>query len=223
MITSRWLVLYFITLFADLVLIGLNMDAFRYATKPLLVPLLAAYFLSSSADVPGKQRMWMYGALFSCFLGDVLLMFDTLFLPGLGSFLVGHLFYITFFLTIRYSNPPVPYCKYPLVFLNAAIIIGFILFLMPYLGNLAIPVIVYSLVISITVQSVIHAFHYRHQPAAWYCLIGAILFMLSDSLIALGKFYHPLPAGGILVMLTYGLAQAGLVHGSVKYYLQPQR
>lgn len=215
---SRWLVLYFLTLLADLILISLNMDSFRFATKPLLVPLLAVYFLSADSMMPGKQRAWMYGALLFCLLGDVLLMFDHLFLSGLGCFLVGHIFYIIFFLTIRYSNPPVPYCKYGWVFLNAAAVIGYILFLVPYLGTMVIPVIIYSLVISIMLQSVIHAFHFRYQRMAWYCVMGALLFVLSDSLIALGRFYHPLPGGGQLVMLTYGLAQAGLVYGAVQYY-----
>ncbi|MBC9933678.1 lysoplasmalogenase [Chitinophaga qingshengii] len=215
---SRWLVLYFLTLLADLILISLNMDGFRFATKPLLVPLLAVYFLSADSMMPGKQRAWMYGALVFCLLGDVLLMFDHLFLSGLGCFLVGHVFYIIFFLTIRYSNPPVPHCKYLWVFLNAAAVIGYILFLAPYLGTMVIPVIIYSLVISIMLQSVIHAFHFRYQRMAWYCVIGALLFVVSDSLIALGRFYHPLPGGGQLVMLTYGLAQAGLVYGAVQYY-----
>nr|WP_295869011.1 lysoplasmalogenase [uncultured Chitinophaga sp.] len=215
---SRWLALYFVTLFADLVLISLDMDSLRFATKPLLVPLLAVYFLTAGATVPARQKAWMYSAMLFCLLGDVLLMFDHLFLPGLGCFLAGHVFYIFFFLTIRYSNPPVPLCKYHWVFLNAAAVIGYVLFLMPYLGSMVIPVIIYSLVISIMLQSVIHAFHYRYQRMAWYCLGGAMLFVLSDSLIALGRFYHPLPAGGQLVMLTYGLAQAGLVYGAVQYY-----
>ncbi|NLR65166.1 lysoplasmalogenase [Chitinophaga varians] len=215
---SGWLALYFLTLFADLVLISLNMDSLRFATKPLLVPLLAVYFLTAGEAMPAKQKAWMYGAMLSCLLGDVLLMFDHLFLSGLGCFLVGHIFYIIFFLTIRYSNPPVPFCKYHWVFLNAAAVIGYILFLIPYLGNMLIPVIIYSLVISIMLQSVIHAFHFRYQRMAWYCLAGAVLFVLSDSLIALNRFYHPLPAGGQLVMLTYGLAQAGLVYGAVQYY-----
>ncbi|PSL49075.1 putative membrane protein YhhN [Chitinophaga niastensis] len=220
MLKSKWLILYFVTLLADIIFIALDMDTFRYATKPLLMVILAVYLLGSGVKMPGSSRPLLLLALFFSFGGDVLLLFDKFFLPGLGSFLLAHVMYIAFFLKIRYSNHPIPLCKYPLVFLNAAVVIVFILFLLPYLGSLAIPVIIYAITISITVQSVLHAFHFRQQPAGWYCIIGAVLFLVSDSLIATGKFYHPLPYGGILVMLTYGIAQWGLVYGSIRYFTE---
>ncbi|NSL89657.1 lysoplasmalogenase [Chitinophaga solisilvae] len=218
MLKSRWLLLFFVTLLADISLIAMHMDSYRYATKPLLMVILAVYFFQNSSLVPRSQRIMMYAALFFSFSGDVLLLSDHLFLPGLGSFLLAHLCYIGYLLRIRYSNPPVPLCKYPVIFLNAAAVIAFILFLLPTLGNMTIPVIVYALAISIMLQSALHAFHLRSQPAGWYCVLGALLFVISDSLIATGKFHGPIPGGDILVMLTYGLAQAGLVYGGARHY-----
>ncbi|CAL1520886.1 lysoplasmalogenase [Chitinophaga sp. MM2321] len=218
MLKSKWLILYFVTLLADLTLIGLQMDAYRYTTKPLLMLILAIYFFQAEITIPKGHRSLMLAALLFSFLGDVLLMFDHLFLPGLGSFLVAHLFYIAFFLKIRFSGTPRPLCKWGLVILNAAVIIGFILFMFPHLGSMTIPIIIYSIVISITLQSVLHAFRFTIHPAGWYCLAGAILFICSDAMIAIGKFYHPITAGGIWVMLTYGIAQWGLVYGSVRYF-----
>ncbi|HVI48323.1 MAG TPA: lysoplasmalogenase [Chitinophaga sp.] len=218
MLKSKWLIIYFITLLADLILIGLQMEPYRYATKPLLMLILAVYFLSARTPMPQNRRLIMFAALLFSFAGDVLLLFNNLFLPGLIAFLCAHICYIVFFLKIRYTNPPVVLCRYPLIFLNAALLIGFIMFMLPYLGSMLIPVMVYCTVIFIMVQSVLHCFHFRTQPAAWYCMTGAVLFMISDSLIAVDKFYHPLPAGGIWVMLTYGLAQCGLVYGSIKYF-----
>lgn len=218
MLRPRSLIIYFLVLLADILLIAFDKDSCRYATKPLLVVLLAIYVLYADVKIPRSFRIFLLMALFFSSLGDDLLLFNNLFLPGLGSFLVAHIMYIIFFLKIRYSNLPVPFCKYPLVFLNAAVVIVFILFLVPYLGSLTIPVMVYALALSITVQSVLHAFHFRRQPAGWYCMAGAVLFLISDSLIAVGKFYHPLPGGDILVMLTYGFAQWGLVYGSTEYF-----
>jgi uncharacterized membrane protein YhhN len=218
MLRPKHLIIYFLVLLADILLIALDLDSYRFATKPLLMILLAVYVLYTDVKIPRTYRILLLLALFFSSLGDDLLLLENLFLPGLGSFLVAHLMYIFFFLKIRYSNPPVPPCKYHFVFLNAAVVIVFILFLVPYLGSLTIPVIIYSTTISIMVQSVLHAFHFRRQPIAWYCMAGAVLFLISDSLIALGRFYHPLPGGDILVMLTYGLAQWGLIYGSTEYF-----
>jgi len=194
----------------------------RYITKPLLTVVLGMYVLSESGFIKRSYLPFLLLALLFSFTGDVLLMFDQLnpayFLGGLGSFWLAHLMYIAFFLKIRYSNPPVPLCKYPWIFLNAAFLIGFIIYLLPSLGDLKIPVIIYAITICITVQSSLHAFHHGWQKAGPYCVSGAVLFLLSDSLIALGKFVAPLPANGVLVMITYGLAQWLLVTGAVMYF-----
>lgn len=212
------LIVYFIVLLADILLIAFDKEAYRYTTKPLLMILLAVYVLYTDVKMPRSYRAFLLLALFFSSMGDDLLLFPNLFLPGLGSFLLAHIMYIIFFLKIRYSNLPVPMCKYPFIFLNAAVVILFILLMVPYLGSLTVPVIIYAFALSITVQSVLHAFHFRRQPAGWYCIIGAVLFLLSDLLIAVGKFYHPLPGGDIVVMLTYGFAQWGLVYGSTEYF-----
>lgn len=212
------MIIYFVLLLADVLLIALGKEEYRFCTKPLLMILLAVYVLYADVKMPGSFRAFLLLALFFSSVGDDLLLFNSLFLPGLGSFFVAHIMYIVFFLKIRYRNLPVPLCRYPYIFLNAAVVIAFILFLLPYLGSLAMPVILYAIVISIMLQSVLHAFHFARQPAGWYCLIGALLFVISDGLIATGKFYHPLPGGDILVMLTYGFAQWALVVGSTAYF-----
>ena len=216
--SPKSLIIYFLVLLADILLIAFGKDDYRYATKPLLMVLLAVYVLYTDIKIPRPWRILLLLALFFSSLGDDLLLYNHYFLAGLGSFLVAHIMYILFFLMIRYNNPPVPLCKYPLIILNAAVVILFILFMTPYLGSLTIPVIIYAVVISIMVQSALHAFHFRQQRAGWYCITGAVLFLLSDALIATGKFYHPLPGGDILVMLTYGFAQWALVYGGTEYF-----
>ena len=46
--------------------------------------------------------------------------------------------------------------------------------------------------------------------------IGAIFFMISDSILALNKFYQPIPFSNISIMLTYALAQYLIVLGILK-------
>ncbi|MET6998965.1 lysoplasmalogenase [Chitinophaga defluvii] len=221
MLKSIWLVLYFITLLADLIFVGFDMGAIRFTSKPLLMVLLALYFMSNTGHVRAIYRYLLLAALAFSFGGDVLLMFDgrgmTFFIAGLGSFLLAHMMYILFFLKIRYTNDPRPDCHYFAAFITEAIVIAFIFFMLPYLGDMTIPVIIYAIGISFTLLCALHAFRLQQQTAGWYCILGAILFIISDSLIAVGKFYQPIPLGGVLVMLTYGLAQAGLVYGSTRY------
>ena len=46
---------------------------------------------------------------------------------------------------------------------------------------------------------------------------GAALFMTSDSLLALNKFYSPIGMGGFLIMLTYCSAQYLIVEGALRH------
>ena len=47
--------------------------------------------------------------------------------------------------------------------------------------------------------------------------MGAILFVVSDSLLAFNKFFAAFNNAGLIIMLTYGLAQLFITEGAVKY------
>lgn len=215
-----WTILYFVVLLADLIAVATDAHALRYITKPLLMPLLAAGLLAAIHRLrPAIFRNLLLTALFFSWAGDILLLWDQYFLPALGSFLLAHLAYIGFFLKVRYTNYPLPLCKYPLIFLTEAIVLSFLFFMFPYLGKLAIPVVIYAIAISFTLLCVMHAFRFKEQPMGWYCIGGAILFICSDAMIAVARFYHPFPTAGICIMFTYGFAQWALINGSTRYLL----
>ena len=44
-------------------------------------------------------------------------------------------------------------------------------------------------------------------------MIGAIFFIISDSLLAINKFYFPLPYSAFWIMSTYSFAQYFIVSG----------
>ena len=75
------------------------------------------------------------------------------------------------------------------------------------LGEMLIPVAVYGITIS-TFGSVA-LLNYRNEKSTenLWLLVGALLFILSDSLIALNKFYEPHDIYGVSIMITYILAQ----------------
>jgi len=57
----------------------------------------------------------------------------------------------------------------------------------------------------------------KNRPAAIRMIAGAILFIISDSLLAINKFYQPFENAGILIMFTYGVAQLLITLGSELY------
>ena len=78
------------------------------------------------------------------------------------------------------------------------------------------PVMVYGLVICSMLLGVINLFRRIDQPTFRWLVAGAILFILSDSLIALNKFAMPIPAAGFLIMSTYTVGQWMLANGISK-------
>jgi uncharacterized membrane protein YhhN len=78
------------------------------------------------------------------------------------------------------------------------------------------PVMVYATVICTMLLCSLHIFLKVNKPANILYLLGAALFVLSDSLLAINKFYQPFAFAGILIMLTYCAAQYFIVTGFIK-------
>jgi len=55
-----------------------------------------------------------------------------------------------------------------------------------------------------------------NRKAAWYYLAGATSFVVSDSLLAVNKFYQPFAYAGVFIMLTYCAAQYLIVRGYIE-------
>ncbi len=87
-----------------------------------------------------------------------------------------------------------------------------------YLGEMKLPVRVYGIVISIMLLLALHALFMKDKVVGKMLAAGAILFIISDSILAINKFYQPFEPAGIIIMLTYGLAQVLLVVGAARYH-----
>lgn len=197
--------------------ISLQVTSLTQWTKPLLIPLLALAFYSKTS-LRSRGAPWQLVCIFLfSWLGDVLLQFSgaTYFLAGLGSFLLAQISYTSFFIQFPpkglgslASRPweAIPYLLY---------LFCMLWLLWPGLdAALRIPVAVYSVFL---VGMGISAFGFRQKtkPAlGWWIVSGSILFVLSDSLIALDRFseitvWHP----QLSIMITYILAQGFLIYG----------
>jgi uncharacterized membrane protein YhhN len=135
---------------------------------------------------------------------------------GLAFFLATHIFYIIFFL----ANRPVPVSLLKQQPLLPILAIGYtvclVMLLFPHLGYLKIPVTIYAIAISIMLLSSLHIYHKVNSPSGKLYAVGAALFVLSDSMLAINKFYRPFALSGVLTMLSYCAAQYYIVRGFIK-------
>ncbi|UPK70605.1 lysoplasmalogenase [Chitinophaga filiformis] len=223
---SSFHLLYATTLFVHLSAVFFHLDILSYVSKFLLPFILEAYFITGTEGIPAIFRISLLGALFFSGFGDMFLLFSEqsplFFACGLFTFMLSLLFYIAFFLKIRYTNYPLPLCKWPFILVAAAGIIAFIFVMLPYLGRMTLPILFFAIIAYIMLQSVMHAFRLADQPSGWYALAGAGVYIVSCMLIAIHYFYHHLEMGTFFIMLTYGIAQWGLVTGGLRY-LQMRR
>jgi alkylglycerol monooxygenase len=171
-------------------------------TKPLLMPLLMLW-----AYQEGLRDRLLFTALFFSFLGDVFLMFDGYFIPGLASFLLAHLAYILLFKR-DYTFQFLPFVLFGIC------TSAYLIFLYPHIPDaMKLPVIAYCTVIT---GMGISAASRSKDKAYAYLVIGAVLFIISDALIAFNKFYKDIPHDSLYIMSTYGAAQYVLVRGWLK-------
>ncbi|MBO9660280.1 MAG: lysoplasmalogenase [Chitinophagaceae bacterium] len=184
-------------------------------TKSLLMPVLAIGFVTRAGGVSRQGAPILLALLFS-WGGDVLLMFQgqnsIFFLLGLSSFLIAHIFYIVFFHQIK--NREKIRSRFWTVLVVAVYYSVLIAVLNPWLGEMRLPVRVYGLVISFMFLLALHMIYLKHKSAGRLMVIGALLFVVSDSILAVNKFYFPVHFAGVYIMLTYGLAQYLLVRGA---------
>ena len=188
----------------------------HYLVKPAILIALSIYFWQESSEIKQANRkriLTMQVALFFACLGDVLLMLDgpMYFQLGLGSFLLMQIGYIIVFWTGSFRGIAMQRAIIILVF-------GITLFtwIRPNLGGLLIPVFVYMLTITTMVLTTLNRENKVSNDSFQWVFVGAALFMISDSLIAIEKFATTVPLREILVMLTYMAGQYLIVEGLLK-------
>jgi uncharacterized membrane protein YhhN len=190
-------------------------------TKALLIPILMIILVINLS--PGKERLhWlMLAGLFFSWAGDIVLELahrnGDLFVLGLLFFLLAHVMYFTVFVLTPGKNIVLSshfYLLIPVVLTGAALVF----YLYNDLGAMRIPVILYAIVILTMLTGAINRMMKVPDSSYRIVLAGAILFVISDSAIAINKFSHPFAASGIVVMTTYLVAQYLIITGYIKQF-----
>jgi uncharacterized membrane protein YhhN len=175
-----------------------------YVFKPAAtISLIILALLRPGAELPGLYKAFLLAGLIASLAGDVFLMLkDSLFIAGLASFLVAQLLYIRAFLTVTPARVD---------FLSVLPLLLFAMFMMailfPHLGKLKIPVAVYVLVITVMAGLAVDRYVVAGGTLAFRACLGAILFLISDAILAINRFAKKIPYGRALNLLTYFVAQ----------------
>jgi len=216
---QTWIIFFIVILTVHLAGIVFKIQSVEYVSKPMIVAVLVLYFLSQTNKTVSGLKKWILFALFFSLTGDVLLLFQQndklFFLLGLSAFLIAHIFYIVFFHWVRVKENVKgnPWLLVIVVIYYA----GLMTLLSPHLGDMKLPVRIYGIVISFMFMLAMHTLFIKNKIAGKWMMIGALLFVISDSALAINKFYEPFLSANVLIMLTYGLAQLFIVEGAIKY------
>lgn len=219
---KHWLLLYVLVLAGYITGMQLHSEGLQYFCKPMIMLVLLGYFDSKVNIITKGLAKWVLLAILFSMAGDTLLLFQAkdqqFFLFGLSAFLLAHIFYILFFNQVRIKEA-VQFKPFSLIIV-AIYYAALIWLLFPGLKEMKVPVMVYGLVISCMFMLAIHMLFIKHKKAGQWMMVGAFLFVLSDSTLAIDKFYQHFEAAGIIIMLTYGAAQLFIIKGAADYIVE---
>ena len=181
----------------------------EWATKPLLMPVLAAFALAAADDQTADMRLPAAGMALSG-LGDTALLgaetSEGWFAPGMGAFAAAHACYIT-----ALASGGAARCVRPRVAAGYAALWAILIAVLwrGLDGSLRVPVAAYSLLL---VSMAVLASGRNREAAA-----GGALFVVSDALIACGLAgINAVPRQESAVMPTYVAAQFQLAAGVLR-------
>jgi len=210
-----FLILFCIAAIVHVVAIMLGNLMIQNISKPAIMLSLIAYYLTVET-----RSMTVIIAMILSLLGDILLIFPERFIGGLVAFLLSHVFYI---FSYRQHQGELREqalqgihrirLAFPIVLAGT----GLVVVLYPVLGDLKLPVIVYAVVLVTMVLHALFRYGRTNSSSFWMVFWGAILFMLSDSILAINKFLGSVNYAGLWIMITYITAQYLIVRGLVKH------
>lgn len=170
-----------------------------YVLKPLTTLIITAIaFLAPESD----YRTLVIVALLLSMIGDVCLMFDgdAFFMGGLGSFLIAHFIFVGAYLAGMDRVVPPLWAGLFLIYG-----IGFFAWLLPKTGALKIPVFIYGAALMGMAMTASARWVNLQDTPALLALLGAAIFVVSDSALAVRKFSGAYAHAQTLILSTYWL------------------
>jgi len=198
-----WVAVFVVVVLVQLTAQWVGAEGVATVSQWLLMPALAAVVASATRWPRGHLVTWVLVALGFSWLGDLvpsLVGDDAAFLVMVGFFLLAQVAYVVAF--APHARRSVVYRRPVLLLPYAAVLVGLVAACAPGAGSLLLPVAVYG--------GVLTAMAVLATGLGRLATVGAAVFLLSDSLIALEAFVPSWHLGGqdFWVMLTYVLGQS---------------
>jgi len=213
--------LYFVTgvIFIALETIGATWP--EIISKAFIIPMLIWLYASHlKGAMNGFHRMIIIALAFS-WVGDMLLQLsqfnETLFMAGVGSFLITQLIYLLLFFSTKGSN--VLFFRKIYLVLPVAAYGWLILWcIADGLGDMLVPIVVYAVAILTMLLAALNRENKVSRQSYILVLLGAVLFILSDSLIMINRIKMSFDLARIIIMSSYITAQYLIAVGCLKQY-----
>jgi len=187
-----------------------QLDGLFFVFKPLTTILIIAALLIYGNRREPRYFTTLLMALISCLLGDIFLLNDDYFVYGLVAFLIGHLLFCYAFVSIG----GVKFYLTPL-FILSTVALSFYLYLLPTLGSFAVPVAIYNSVIVLMAWQGINLLIWNKSWFTACIALAAVIFMISDSVIAIDKFIIPFSGSSAIILPLYWLSISMLSYSGI--------
>lgn len=213
---------FFLAALGEITSLLFDLELLHQICKPIIVLTLLMYFWDKSDE--RKNEKWVFHvtlALAFSWIADIMLLFTSknflFFFAGLAGFLVAHVFYIlAYWKATHQGRIKFTFSFIPLIIIGYAVLMCYLI--IPYTdGVIQIPVALYAIVISIML---IFSWYRKGQTTIssfQWVFGGAVLFIISDSILAINRFAETIPFAGLIVMITYIAAQWLIVNGLLKH------
>lgn len=188
------------------------MFPYRYISKPLVMLLLLVFFCYNTGFDIKKYKYIVSGML--CFLlGDIFLidhLNTTFLLIGLFLFVVGKIFYSINFSpsTCIDTSRLIPFSL--LIFVYISVLL---LFIYDNLGQMFLPIMAYMFISFLMMQMIYVRKGSTNNKSYYSVLLGGILFVVSETMMALKMFYADIFMQDFIIMAFYGLSQYFIITG----------
>jgi len=201
--------LYFLAGIVNLTSAFLFKDKVRIASKICLMPtLLLAYLLGSA-----PTNLLVVAAIVFSWVGDALLVKKDkriFFMTGLAAFLIAHLWYIAAFMSLARGLNLAGLIVSGVIAIPLGLVI---LRLVDAKAPMKIPVTAYAVVIILMSLAALQLLLMRPGPAATAVFVGALVYIVSDSLMAYLLFHRQPKYFNVITMVPYIVAQGCIVLG----------
>jgi len=192
-------------------------DMVRYS-KPMLMPALIFFIYHQAQGHVTKRTMLVVLALIFSWMGDLALMKDgenLYFMLGLGAFMLAQMTYTFIYYKSTFQKPEFQLMPLLPILTFTIFLLAFVLRNAP--TEMQIPIVVYAVCITAMASMARLRMGLTSNFSFNWVMMGSLLFVISDSAIAVDKWYLPIPYDEVVIMSTYIAAQLLIVMGLSKH------